>query len=271
MGNDLYANCLVAVEAATGKVLWHFQYVHHDTWDRDPSSAPVLVTVNHNGQKIDAVVQTTKQGFVFMFDRVTGKSIFPVDDVPVDTVTELTGEKMSPTQPEPELPKPYVRQSLMVKDINPYLPDSAKSYMISDLKTYHTGHLFTPQSKEGTIVLPGFDGGAEWGGPSIDPNTGILYINASEMAWILKMYDIKQAATGTENYLQAGQRLFQQNCMMCHGKDLKGGGNYPSLINIGKKLNEDSFISFINAGRRDDAGFPSPATGRKRGPSQVMC
>jgi quinoprotein glucose dehydrogenase len=249
-GNDLYADCLIAVEAATGKLLWHFQYVHHDTWDRDPSSAPVLVTVKHNGQKIDAVAQTTKQGFVFMFDRVTGKSIFPVDEVPVDTVTELVGEKLSPTQPIPELPKPFMRESFTEKDINPYLPDSSKQNLKRQLATYHTGHIFTPQSKEGTIIFPGFDGGAEWGGPSVDPNTGILYVNSSEMAWILKMYDIKQGATSAENYGQAGQRLFRQNCMMCHGKDLKGGGNYPSLIGIGKKLDEDSFISFINAGRR---------------------
>lgn len=249
-GNDLYSDCLVAVDANTGKVLWHFQYVHHDVWDRDPSSAPVLVTLKHDGKMVDAVAQTTKQGFVFVFDRVTGKSLFPIKEVPVDTTTELVGEKLSPTQPEPQLPKPYVRQSLTVKDINPYLPDSSKSYMTSDLASYHTGHLFTPQSKEGTIIFPGFDGGAEWGGPSVDPDKGIMYVNASEMAWILKMYDIKQDATTKENYVQAGARLFQQNCMMCHGKDLKGGGNYPSLIGINKKLNESSFISFINAGRR---------------------
>ncbi|SDT19513.1 quinoprotein glucose dehydrogenase [Mucilaginibacter mallensis] len=249
-GNDLYADCLVALDAATGKVLWHFQYVHHDTWDRDPSSAPVLVTVKHDGQMVDAVAQTTKQGFVYLFDRVTGKSLFPIKETPVDTVTELKDEKLSPTQPIPQLPKPYVRQSFLEKDINPYLTDSAKDDIRKQLATYHTGHLFTPQSKEGTIIFPGFDGGAEWGGPSVDPNTGLLYVNASEMAWILKMYDVKQAATGAENYGQAGVRLFQQNCMSCHGADRKGGGNYPSLINIGQKLNEASFIDFINNGRR---------------------
>ncbi|MCR8561365.1 PQQ-binding-like beta-propeller repeat protein [Mucilaginibacter sp. BJC16-A38] len=249
-GADLYANCLLALDAATGKLLWHFQYVHHDTWDRDPSSAPVLITVKHDGKMVDAVVQTTKQGFVFVFDRETGKSLFPIKEVPVDTVTALKGEKLWPTQPEPQLPKPFVRQSFTEKDINPYLPDSSREDIRKQLATFHTGQLFTPQSKEGTIIFPGFDGGAEWGGPSVDPNSGVIYINASEMSWILKMYDVKEAATGKENYLQAGVRLFQQNCMSCHGKDRKGGGNYPSLIGVDKKLNENAFINFINNGRR---------------------
>jgi quinoprotein glucose dehydrogenase len=249
-GSDLYSDCLVALDASTGKVIWHFQYVHHDIWDRDPSSAPVLVTIKHDGKMVDAVVQTTKQGFVFVFDRKTGKPVFKVDEVPVDTVTELRNEKLWPTQPEPELPKAYVRQSFTEKDINPYLPDSNKEDIKKQLAIYHTGHLFTPQSKEGTIIFPGFDGGAEWGGPSIDPDKGIMYVNASEMPWILKMYDVQQNATSKEDFGQAGVRLFQQNCMSCHGKDRKGGGNYPSLISVGKKLDENSFISFINAGRR---------------------
>jgi len=249
-GADLYSDCLVALDASTGKVLWHFQYVHHDTWDRDPSSAPVLLTVKHDGKMIDAVAQTTKQGFIFVFDRVTGKSLFPIKEVPVDTVTKITGEHLWPTQPEPQLPKAYVRQSFTEKEINPYLPDSSKAALRKELATYHTGDIFTPQSKEGTIIFPGFDGGAEWGGPAVDPDKAILYVNASEMAWILKMLDIKQNATGAENYLQAGVRLFQQNCMSCHGADRKGGGNYPSLIGVDKKLNEENFISFINNGRR---------------------
>jgi quinoprotein glucose dehydrogenase len=249
-GADLYSDCLLALDAATGKLLWHFQYVHHDVWDRDPSSAPVLVTVKHDGKMIDAVAQTTKQGFVFIFDRETGKSLFPINEVPADTGTKLKNEKLWPTQPEPQLPKAYVRQSFTEKDLNPYLPDSSKEDLRKQLATYHTGHWFTPQSKEGTIIFPGFDGGAEWGGPSVDPNTGVMYVNASEMPWILKMYDVKENATGSENYLLAGVRLFQQNCMSCHGKDMKGGGNYPSLIGVDKKLNEESFISFINNGRR---------------------
>ena len=154
-----------------------------------------------------------------------------------------------PTQPEPELPKAYVRQSFTEKDINPYLPDSSKEDIRKQLATYHTGHLFTPQSKEGTIIFPGFDGGAEWGGPSIDPNSGVMYVNASEMPWILKMYDVKNT-TGAETYMQAGVRLFEQNCQGCHGKDRRGGGTYPTLIDINKKMDQESFISFINNGRR---------------------
>ena len=120
-GSDLYADCMLALDAATGKQKWHFQFLHHDTWDYDPSSAPVLLTVNHDGKKIDAVAQTTKTGFVFLFDRDNGNPLFPVVETPMDTVTDLTGEKIWPTQPIPQKPAPQVRQALTQKDVNPYL------------------------------------------------------------------------------------------------------------------------------------------------------
>jgi quinoprotein glucose dehydrogenase len=249
-GADLYANCLVALDANTGKPIWHFQYVHHDTWDRDPSSAPVLLTVTHNGNPVDAVAQTTKQGFVFIFNRANGQPLFPVTEAPVDTVTGLTDEKIWPTQPIPQKPAAFVRQSFLEKDINPYLSPEEYADVKARLATYHTGHLFTPQSKEGTIIFPGFDGGAEWGGPAVDPSDATLFINASEMAWILQMLDVDNKSKLNENYGVAGARLFKQNCMSCHGADLKGSGNYPSILNINKKLNEDQFIRFISAGRR---------------------
>ncbi len=248
-GSNLYADCMLALDAATGKEKWHFQYIHHDTWDWDPSSAPVLLTVNHDGKKIDAVAQTTKTGFVFLFDRDNGNPLFPIVETPVDTVTDLEGEKLWPTQPIPQKPAPQVRQVLTSKDVNPYLSKNEYDSVVKLLNTVHTGRMFTPQSKTGTIIFPGFDGGAEYGGPAVDPETGILYSNCNQMAWILQMFDINPAEHA-QTFKEAGPKLYQQNCMSCHGQDRKGAGNYPSIVDVNKKLNKDQFISFINAGRR---------------------
>ncbi len=248
-GSNLYADCMLALDAATGKHLWHFQYIHHDTWDWDPSSAPVLLTVKHDGKDIDAVAQTTKTGFVFLFNRENGQPLFPIKETPVDTTTELTGEKLWPTQPVPQKPAPFVRQTLTEKDLNPYLSKEEYEDVKTRLASYHTGKMFMPQSKEGTIIFPGFDGGGEWGGPAVDPESGILYVNANQMAWILKMFDVDKKKN-QENFGQAGLRLYKQNCMGCHGPDRKGSGNYPSLVDVNKKYDPRSFVEFINAGRR---------------------
>jgi len=248
-GSNLYADCLLAVDAATGKHLWHFQYIHHDTWDKDPSSPPVLLTVTHDGKKIDAVAQTSKNGFIYLFDRETGTALFPIKETRVDTTSELVGEKIWPTQPIPQKPAPFVRQSLVEKDLNPYLSPEEYADVKNKLQTYHTGNLFMPQSKEGTIIFPGFDGGGEWGGPAVDPETGILYVNANEMAWILKMFDV-DSTKQQENLGQAGLRLYNQNCMSCHGPDRKGSGNYPSILGIESKYDPRTFVEFINTGRR---------------------
>jgi len=249
-GSDLFADCMLALDANTGKHIWHFQYIHHDTWDWDPSSAPVLLTVRHNGDDVPAVAQTTKTGFVYLFNRATGEPLFPVVETPVDTATELVGEKLSPTQPVPQSPAPFVRQKFTEKDINPYLSPEEYADVKARLAQYGDGHMFSPEKKNGTIILPGFDGGAEWGGPAVDPSDGTLFINANEMAWVQQMRDVDNTAKNNESYVMAGQRLYIQNCMSCHGADRKGGSNYPSILDIGKKLNKDQFIQFITAGRR---------------------
>jgi quinoprotein glucose dehydrogenase len=249
-GADLYADCLLALDANTGKRIWHFQYIHHDTWDWDPSSAPVLLTVKHNGMDIDAVAQTTKTGFVFLFNRANGEPLFPIVETPVDSTTELTGEKLSPTQPIPQKPAAFVRQSFTEKDINPYLSPEETADVKTKLAGYHTGRMFMPESKAGTIIFPGFDGGAEWGGPAVDPDDATLYVNANEMAWILQMIDLDNTAKTNEDYGTAGQRLFIQNCMSCHGADRKGTGNYPSILYENKKMNTDQLVQFIGTGRR---------------------
>ncbi len=264
LGQNLYANCLLALDAATGKHIWHFQTVHHDIWDRDLPTAPALVTITKNGKKIDAVAQPTKTGFIFMFDRVTGEPVFPVEEKQVPTESDLMGEIPNATQPFPTLPLPIVRQSLTEKDLNNIVPDTSYQDIKKRLSAYKTGFIFNPPSKQGTVIFPGFDGGAEWGGPAVDPATGIMYVNASEMPWVLTMVDIKEKITSNETNLQAGQRLYTARCMACHGTERQGGGNNPALMDMNKKYTEDKFTQLVTAGRRMMPAFNQLAASEKK-------
>lgn len=248
-GANLYGNCLLALDANTGKRIWHFQSIHHDVWDRDLPAPPVLVTVTHNGKKIDAVAQTTKTGFVFLLNRETGAPLFPVEERAVPSNSELTGEQLWPTQPYPSSPAPFTRQLMTEKDLNYLLPDSSFNDIRTRWMRYRKSHMFEPPSKAGTIILPGFDGGAEWGGPAVDPETGILYVNASEMPWLLELVDAPHTQ-GKETRLDAGKRIYKQHCMSCHGADRQGGGNYPSLIDVGQRYNTEQFLQLLSTGRR---------------------
>jgi quinoprotein glucose dehydrogenase len=249
-GANLYANCLLALDAATGKRIWHFQFMHHDLWDKDLPTPPALITVTRNGKKIDAVAQTTKNGMVYTFERETGKPIFDIDEVPVPTESELIGESVWPTQPIPVLPKPFVRQTLTEQDINPYLDSSEQIAIKEKMKGYRYGNMFLPPGQIPSLIFPGYDGGAEWGGPAFDPQTEILYVNANEMAWVMKMNENKIPTPKKESLLEAGQRLYTQNCLVCHGADRKGTGNNPTLIVINSKYKTQDFITLLNSGRR---------------------
>jgi quinoprotein glucose dehydrogenase len=248
-GANLYADCILALDAATGKLKWHYQYVHHDVWDKDLPTPPALVTVKRNGKDIDAVAQPTKTGTVFVLDRETGKPLFPIEERAVNTQTELTGEKLYPTQPFPILPKPFARQDFNDSDVNDLIDTSEQRTIKAQLAQLDRGHIFTPPGKRGTVIFPGYDGGAEWGGPAYDPQTGLLYVNANEMPWILKLVDVKLPSEH-ETLLDAGKRLFTNNCMSCHGKNREGGGNYPSLLNVKDKYTVDQFLTLIQSGRR---------------------
>ena len=260
-GNDLYGDCLLALDAATGKLIWHFQYTHHDTWDYDPSSAPVLVTVIHAGERVDAVAQTTKTGFVYLFNRATGESLFPIRETAVNSVTRLAGEKLSPTQPIPQKPLPFVNQTFTEADINPMLSKEEYAVVRDSLRHMGGGKMFTPESANGTVIIPGFDGGGEWGGPSVDPETAVLYVNANRMAWVQKLVPADYASDHHENLGAAGLRLFRANCMSCHGADRRGSGNYPSLLDVNKKYDATTALGLLNAGRRMMPSFqylPAP-------------
>jgi len=250
LGKGLYGNSLLAINAETGKLIWHFQMVHHDVWDMDNPAAPTLITVMHEGKKVDAVAQTTKTGFVFLFDRETGKPLFPIDEIPVNNVSPLKNEKLWPTQPMPRLPKPLVRQSFSHSDLNNLVSDSSYRDIEKRFLAYRSGKMFNPPSIEGTIILPGYDGGAEWGGPAYDPETNLLYVNTNEMSWVLNMVENKPDKKIIKTNLEAGKKIYTQYCMGCHGPERQGAGNYPSIVGAEKKYTAAQFSQLVTAGRR---------------------
>ncbi|CAG5016766.1 Quinoprotein glucose dehydrogenase [Dyadobacter sp. CECT 9275] len=261
-GQNLFANCLLALDARTGKRLWHYQTMHHDLWDRDLPAPPNLVTVKQNGKSIDAVVQVSKQGYVFIFDRVTGKPLFPIREVAAPQ-TALPGETPWPTQPVPSKPAPYARQAytLTEKDISPYAED--RDSLVIKFKGYKKA-MFSPPSKEGTVILPGFDGGAEWGGAAADPYKGILYVNSNEMAWILTMRDTPKLSELSN--LSPGEKVYATYCTMCHGPQRKGNAKsgYPSLIDIGTRRDHAFVSQLITSGKGMMPGFTMLTAGEKQ-------
>ncbi|HEX6224648.1 MAG TPA: PQQ-binding-like beta-propeller repeat protein [Chryseolinea sp.] len=241
-GQNLYANCILALNAETGERKWHFQTIHHDLWDRDLPASPILATVTHDGKKIDAVVQTTKSGHVYVLNRDTGEPLFPVEEKEV-AKSDLEGEEAWPTQPLPLKPPPFARQVFTKDMINKITPE-IQAFVTQKFANLRTGEQFIPPSKEGTIIFPGFDGGAEWGGASYDP-TGILYVNANEMPWILTMVDVRMKEAAW-----AGISLYRTNCATCHGIDRGGDGHvYPPLRNLQKKFDKEGVKKFMLTGK----------------------
>ncbi|MDX1905715.1 MAG: PQQ-binding-like beta-propeller repeat protein [Bacteroidia bacterium] len=244
-GDNLFANCIMALDAATGTRKWHFQTVHHDLWDRDLPAPPDLVTITHQGTRRDVVVQITKSGFVFVLDRDTGEPVFPVEEQPVPA-SDLQGEQAAPTQPVPVRPAPFARQTFTEADITDISPE-AHAYVASRLAHTRTGVRFIPPSREGTVIFPGFDGGGEWGGAACDPETGWYYVNANEMPWILTMIST-QAGAGQAT---AGEQLYRTYCAACHGAERQGdpAGVYPSLVNIAARKQPGEVHRIIAQGK----------------------
>src|SRR3984957_3481656 len=185
-GANVFGNSLVALDARTGKRLWHFQIVHHDLWDYDLPAAPKLLTVRHDGRNVDVVAQPTKQGFLFVFDRVTGAPLWPIEERPVPQ-TDVPGEQTWPTQPFPTAPPPFARQSFTEKDINPFIPEQDQAKLRELLRTSRNEGLFTPPSLQGSIELPGHNGGANWGSSAVDPTKGTMYIVNKNLPTLLKI------------------------------------------------------------------------------------
>lgn len=244
-GANLFANTLLALDARTGKKIWHYQLVHHDILDRDPPAPPNLITVTHNGKKIDAVAQITKQGFVFLFDRENGKPLFDIEEIAVPA-SDIPGEEAWPTQPRPVKPKPFARQTLTENDISPFAPN--REELISAFKRSRSEGPFTPLSQRGTIVFPGLDGGAEWGGAAADPE-GILYVNSNEMAWHISLQ--RDTVDPDAEFMNPGAQLYASKCSSCHGAERAGNAasGFPSLVDIGNKYQRDHVLKIVVSGK----------------------
>ncbi|MEX1267877.1 MAG: PQQ-binding-like beta-propeller repeat protein [Balneolaceae bacterium] len=244
-GENLFANTLLALDARTGERIWHYQTVRHDILDRDLPAPPVLTTLTRDGEEIDVVVQVTKQGYTFIFNRETGEPYFPIEDRPVPD-SDIPGEQAWPTQPFPVKPAPYARQTLTDEDINPYAEN--KDVLVEQFRSSRFEGPFTPLSEQGTIIFPGLDGGAEWGGAAIDPD-GIMYVNSNEMAWRISLGP--SASEEELSELSPGRRVYTMNCAACHGSDLSGNpaSGFPSLDDIGSRQTREAVTSVIKNGQ----------------------
>ncbi len=250
IGDNLFANCLLALNAATGERIWHFQFVRHDVWDRDLPAPPTLVQVRRDGRLIDAVAQITKSGHVWVFDRETGKSLFPFEERQVPA-SDVDGEALATKQVLPLKPEPFARQQVTEQMLTQRTPEAHKA-ALAQFQKIRSGGQFTPPSLQGTIVFPGFDGGGEWGGATWDPETGLLYVNANEMPWILRLVPRSSARGGPET----GSSLYTRHCAGCHRRDRKGTPpEFPSLIDIGQKRTEAQVTEVVRKGAGRMPGF----------------
>lgn len=250
-GSNLFANSIIALDASTGKYIWHYQVVHHDLWDRDLPAAPNLITINHKGKKIDALAQITKQGYIYLLDRTNGKPVFPIPEVPVPQ-DALPGEKPWPTQPIPTLPESFSRQKFGPEDVSDLSPETHKELM-ERYGLIKNSTQFSPPSKEGNWIFPDFGGGGEWGGAAVDMETKILYVNSNEVPSTQVMLDAPQTErTG----ITPGRAIYNRYCISCHGAELKGSGTeYPSLLNVNKKYKVEQIRQIIQQGRNRMPAF----------------
>ena len=243
-GMNLFANSIVALDAATGKRLWHYQIVHHDLLDKDLPCPPVLLTVTHGGKKIDAVAQGSKHGLLFVFNRETGEPLWPIEEKPVPA-SELRGEQAWPTQPFPTKPAPLMRQRYTEEEASNITPEAHTLTLDRIRVSPNFGPFPAPSLKE-TIMFPGFDGGMEWGGGAADPE-GVYYVNVNEIPWIVQMVETRRA-DGTP--LSPGEKDYLLNCAACHGLDRLGNplGGFPPLIGLAQRKTREQIFQITKAG-----------------------
>ena len=251
IGDDLFANCLLALNAETGERIWHFQAVHHDLWDRDFPTPPILLTVNRDGKKVDAVAQATKQGFVFLFDRTNGKPLFPIEcrNYPA---SDVPGEVAANQQCLPTKPAPYARQ-LLTEDMLTSRTPEAHQWALDQFRSFRSEGQFVPfTTTRETVVFPGFDGGAEWGGQALDPETNILYLNSNDLVWTGELAE----NTPAEAEQNTPQGMYTSQCAVCHGESMAGSPPaIPSLLGVGQRMTAKDVATTIKSGKGRMPGF----------------
>jgi quinoprotein glucose dehydrogenase len=267
-GQNLFANCLLALDVKTGKRLWHFQTVHHDLWDYDNVSAPQLVTVTHNGKKVDVVAHAGKTSFLYVFNRVTGQPLWPIEERPV-AQSEVPFEKTWPTQPFPTKPAPFGRQSFTEDDVNPWLLTPAEYEALKERVrnakngTGPFGGLFVPSVVNGESVnMPGNQGGSNWGTVAADPKRGLVFVTGVNQVALLRLNDVKdppaagRGGGGGSQFDGAlatqGQKAYTQYCAACHGANQRSAiAGIPPLVGVTDRIDQESFRVIVSEGRNN--------------------
>jgi quinoprotein glucose dehydrogenase len=250
-GANLFANCLIALDARTGKRLWHFQNVHHDLWDLDNTSAPMLTTIRQNGRSIDVVAMAGKTGYLYVFNRVTGEPIWPIEERPVPTKTNVPGEQVWPTQPFPTNPPPFGRLTFGVKDINPHIltPQQREEYTQRVAKARNEGE-FTPIGFDEVVHMPGNHGGSNYGSTSSNPRDGSVYVINFNVPALMRLLKPGEKPTPGGAFASVpGMPVYQANCAACHGQTFQGSGSVPSLIGSTSRLTPAEIRGIITNGR----------------------
>jgi quinoprotein glucose dehydrogenase len=262
IGTNLFANCLLALDARTGKRLWHFQMVHHDLWDYDATTAPQLLTVRHNGKLVDAVAESSKQGFLYVFNRVTGEPLWPIEERPVPK-SNMPGEQAWPTQPFPTAPPPFARQKMTADDVNPYIltPEERAAWKDRIASARNEG-LFTPPGLTESISLPGARGGNNWGDAASNPGKGMMYLTTQDWPTIYKLSlddPLARRSSGgsRKGQDQPGRAVYEERCQACHGANGAGASvGPPRLAGINSRLGFDAFRLVVLSGRGQMPAFP---------------
>ena len=237
-GENLFANCVLALDATTGERKWHYQVIRHDIWDYDLPPAPMLVTTTTEKGTRDVVVQMGKLPLLFVFDRDSGEPVFPVVDMPVPSFKGVPGEQPHPTQPWPLKPAPLVRTAMYESDITDITPESHAN-VLEQFRKHRTGPVYTPASIEGTITTPGHHGSVEWAGGAFDPSTNVLYVAVNEEPTVHTLVPMEPDNPLTNlTPVQAGARIYDTNCTQCHGLNKAGNPPYPRLTGLAKSDDE---------------------------------
>ena len=256
-GANLFGDCLIALNARTGNLIWYFQMVHHDIWDYDNATAPLLLRVQHNGKMVDVVAQPGKEGFVWVFKRETGEPLWPIEERSVPK-SDMPGEITWPTQPFPTNPPPFARQSFTDKDLSPFLEPEERAQLLKQMKGAHNQGLFTPPGVTDTVEMPGNNGGANFQGGAIDPVHGTLFVVSKDLPSMLRLelnpMELVGAGASPE---EKGRAAFQSNCRLCHTAERTAKPSAgPSLVDVGSRLTADQIRDAVEHGRGPMPAFP---------------
>jgi quinoprotein glucose dehydrogenase len=248
-GANLFGDCLLALNARTGKLIWYFQMVHHDIWDYDNATAPMLLTVRHDGKLVDAVAQAGKEGFVWVFDRETGKPLWPIEERPVPR-SDMPGEETWPTQPFPVAPPPFARQRFTAEDLSPFIEPAERAKLRAEIQGARNEGMFTPPGLHNTIEMPGNNGGANFGGAAVDPSNGTLYVVSKDLPAMLKLElnstSPRDPASSPE---VQGRDIYRANCSLCHGEDRRGQPPaIPSILDVGTGMTDLQVHNIVKHG-----------------------